>query len=127
VLLGTSRKAADFLGTERRLDALRRIPGLASGVAIVGSSACSRGSLVPDRRPPASAAAAAATARRRTARPPGTRALCDRAAGRRLRLAAGVPELSGVQAPAAAAAAAAMASMLEKPGAQMEAERPLLW
>ena len=109
------------------MEPLRRIPGLASGVAIVGTSTCRRGSLVPERMVPASAAAAAATARRRTDRPPGTLALCDRVAGRRLR-PLGVPEASGVEVPVARGGVpAAMASMLVKPGAQMEAERPLLW
>lgn len=102
------------------------MPGLASGVAIVGMSACSRGSLVPVRM---FADSAAAAVRRRTERPPGTRALWDLEAVRRLR-PLGVPEHSGVQVPVAGGgvpvAAAAMASMLEKPGAHMEADRPLL-
>jgi len=107
------------------------MPGLASGVAIVGMSATRRGSLVPDLILADSADATAAAARRRTDRPPDTRALCEREAGRRLRLL-GVPEDSGVDVPVAKggvplAAAAAMASMLEKPGAQMEADRPLFW
>ena len=112
------------------MEPFRRIPGLASGVAMVGTSTCSLGSLVPVRMVPDSAAAAAATARRRTDLPPGTLALCDLVAGRRLR-PLGVPEASGVEVPVARGGvpvvAAAIASMLVKPGAHMEAERPLLW
>lgn len=53
---------------------------------------------------------------------PVMRALCDRVAGRRRRCPDGVPE-SGVPA-AAGGVDASMASMEEKLGAQMEAERP---